>query len=115
MKSLFSLAVGVAVSLGLTLSAAAQSMPAHMEGMTHAAAPAAERVSGSGVVRAINAKDRTVTITHEPIAALNWPAMTMPLEARTPALLGQVKVGQAAHFTLEMEAAGPVLVALKAK
>jgi Cu(I)/Ag(I) efflux system protein CusF len=41
-----------------------------------------------------------VTIAHDPIKALNWPAMTMPFKVADKALLAKVKVGAKVRFDL---------------
>lgn len=77
-----------------------------------AAAPAGAQ--GSGVIKKVDAKAGSVTLQHGPIAALNWPAMTMAFKA-DPALLKTVKVGQAVAFTVKTGGAAPEVVALQAK
>lgn len=73
------------------------------------AAPAAAAVSGAGVVKGIDARAGTVTIAHEPIKALGWPAMTMPFKVSDPALLKAAGVGDKVTFQLK----GQQIVALK--
>jgi Cu(I)/Ag(I) efflux system protein CusF len=55
---------------------------------------------GEGVVTAIDAKAGAVTLHHGPIAALGWPAMTMPFKAAPPSILNGIKVGQKVTFKL---------------
>lgn len=55
---------------------------------------------GEGVVKSVDAKAGTVTIQHARIAALKWPAMTMPFKAAPPSILQTVKAGQAVRFKL---------------
>lgn len=43
--------------------------------------PSAIVASASGVVEAVDAEAKTVTIAHGPVAALEWPAMTMTFQA----------------------------------
>lgn len=52
----------------------------------------------------------TVTIAHDPIASLNWPAMTMDFRARDPALLRQLKPGQKVDFEIVEESAGEYVI-----
>lgn len=83
----------------------AMSVPAlahaqHADHANHAAAPAAGAVEGVGVVKKIDAKALSVTINHEPIKALNWPAMTMPFKVADKAVLDKMKVGAKVRFTL---------------
>jgi Cu(I)/Ag(I) efflux system periplasmic protein CusF len=37
--------------------------------------------STTGVIESIDPESRTITIAHEPVAALQWPAMTMTFNA----------------------------------
>jgi Cu(I)/Ag(I) efflux system protein CusF len=69
---------------------------------------------GSGVVKKIDAKAGSVTLQHGPIAALNWPAMTMAFKA-DPALLTTVKVGQSVSFTVKTDGPMPEVVAIQSK
>ncbi|MBM3115481.1 efflux RND transporter periplasmic adaptor subunit [Jeongeupia naejangsanensis] len=55
---------------------------------------------GVGVVRVIEAG--SVTLAHEPIAALKWPAMTMPFTLMNPVAAKGLKVGDKVRFTLMM-------------
>ncbi|HVI32023.1 copper-binding protein [Phenylobacterium sp.] len=75
----------------------------------HAAPAAAAAVTGVGVVKAVDARAGTVTIAHEPIKALGWPAMTMPFKVSDPALLKAAAVGDKVTFQLN----GQQIVALK--
>lgn len=68
-----------------------------------------QTAEGTGVVRAVNAQEGTVTLAHEPIPALGWPAMTMAFRAQSAGLLNGVSVGQRVHFVLANENGRPVL------
>jgi len=60
---------------------------------------AAATHTGVGVLKAVNAKDGKVQIAHEPIAELDWPAMTMWFTLQTP-LPQNLKVGDKVHFEM---------------
>ena len=94
-----SIALALAALAASTASAAA-AHPDHDEHAGHAAAPAAGSVEGVGVVKKIDAKAGSVTIAHDPIKALNWPAMTMPFKVADKAVLGKMKPGAKVHFQL---------------
>lgn len=91
--------------------ALAQGMDGHA-GHHMAAEDAPASAQGTGVIRKLDAKTGALTLQHGPIAALGWPAMTMPFQAK-PELLAGLKVGQSVTFTVE---AGepPVIMAIKA-
>ncbi|MBA4011836.1 MAG: hypothetical protein C0481_08225 [Phenylobacterium sp.] len=75
----------------------------------HAAPAAAGSVEGTGVIKKVDAKTGSVTIAHDPIKALNWPAMTMPFKVADKALLAKVKVGAKVRFDLN----GQVITAIR--
>jgi Cu/Ag efflux protein CusF len=59
-------------------------------------------------VRAVNPKARTVTLDHEAIPSLGWPAMTMSFKVSDPALLQGLNPGARVRFQL----AGMTVVAI---
>ncbi len=111
-----------ALALALTGPALAQSdmkmgdmKMGDMAGMKHDAAPAAAKTAdGQGVIKGIDAKGGTVTLQHQPIPALKWPAMTMKFKA-APDVLKSFKVGQAVNFKLKPMGASAEVVAMSAK
>ena len=78
-----------ALTAGFLLAAAAA--PAQ------SATPAA---TATGVVRAIDAAHRSVTIDGDAIAAIGMPAMTMPYTVRRASLLAGLRVGEKIRYTL---------------
>lgn len=52
----------------------------------------------TGVVKKLNAQAGVVTVEHEPINSLNWPAMTMGFKIKDKALLAKLKEGQKVGF-----------------
>jgi Cu(I)/Ag(I) efflux system membrane fusion protein len=72
-----------------------------------AAAPAAavgHKAHGSLV--AIDAKAGTLTVRHDPVASLKWPAMTMEFVPANPSLLAGLKPGSAFDFEFVERAPG---------
>lgn len=67
-----------------------------------AMSPTAKMAKGTGKVTAIDKAGGTITLDHGPIAAANWPAMTMAFKA-SPALLDSVAVGDKVAFDLKLE------------
>ena len=80
--------------------AAAQQMDPNMPGMAamHETRPA--DAHGVGVVKAIDLAKGTITLQHEAITAIGWPAMTMPFKVTSPDLLKAAKVGDKVKFGL---------------
>jgi len=70
--------------------------------MTESAAPApAGPIGGVGTVTAVDAAAGTVSLDHEPIAAISWPAMSMQFTAEDPAELQGIAVGDRVSFELK--------------
>ena len=59
-----------------------------------------QTAQGTGVVEAVDTTKGTVTIKHQAIASIHWPAMTMTFKADPSSLLRSVKVGEKVNFTL---------------
>ena len=57
----------------------------------------ATKASATGIVKVVDTTAGKITISHGPVAALKWPAMTMAFKA-TPAQLAAVHVGQKVDF-----------------
>jgi len=95
------------IVLPIALFAAACSPPAQeaaktdMNASETAAPQAAGPITGSGAVTAVDASAGTITINHEPIAAINWPTMTMQFTAENPAILQGIAVGDRVTFEIK--------------
>ncbi|MBF0447301.1 MAG: copper-binding protein [Magnetococcales bacterium] len=64
-------------------------------------AMAMNQADGMGTIRSINRKENVVNLSHDPIPALGWPAMTMDLPVTKRVDLSQFKTGETVHFTLK--------------
>lgn len=62
--------------------------------------PAVAKVGNKaeGKVEEVDAKAGTVSITHGPVASLNWPGMTMEFKPANEAIMKQLKPGAAIDF-----------------
>ncbi|CAM5220113.1 hypothetical protein CDEF62S_00570 [Castellaniella defragrans] len=71
-----------------------------------AAAPtkAAATYETTGEVKQVSASG--ITFSHQPVAALHWPAMTMTFGKPTADAFPEVKVGQTVHFVFRQSSAG---------
>jgi Cu(I)/Ag(I) efflux system membrane fusion protein len=54
-------------------------------------------------------KGDQVTLSHEPVPAIGWPAMTMTFKLDSPGLAAGVKVGDQVAFGFEQRPDGPVV------
>jgi Cu/Ag efflux protein CusF len=59
------------------------------------------QAQGTGTVKAVDAAQRTVTLSHGPIAALGWPAMTMDFPVAGGVDLQNVSPGMRVNFRIE--------------
>ena len=66
--------------------------------------------SASGVVKKVDAARSTVTLAHDPIRSLNWPAMTMDFGVRGKENLAKLKPGQKIEFELVEEKKGSFVI-----
>jgi Cu(I)/Ag(I) efflux system protein CusF len=66
-----------------------------------------------GTVKSVDAKAGTVTIDHEPVKSMKWPAMTMTFQVKDKALMD--KLGQGKKVEVEFEQRGKEYVITSAK
>jgi Cu/Ag efflux protein CusF len=86
-----------------------------MSGMSGMAMEAdAKTGSGTGRITEIDRTAGTVTINHEPIPAVGWPAMTMAFKA-APEILAIAKVGQSISFDVSVKGTDAEVTAIHAK
>lgn len=57
-----------------------------------------ELINTKGIVTQIDTGTKKVTITHEPIPSVNWPAMTMRFTYEEPAMIENIKTGSHVVF-----------------
>lgn len=97
--------------LGIDLGGAPAASAA-MTGMDHSGHPAKSRhvqaahaghrqAQGTGTVNSVDAAARTVNVSHGPIAALGWPAITMDFPVAAGVDLRTLKPGTRINFRIE--------------
>ena len=89
--------------LAAALLAAVPALAASHHGAHHPAAGAAAAAGAlsEGEVRKVDKESGKVTIKHGPLANLDMPPMTMVFRVKEPAMLDQVKAGDAIRFKAE--------------
>lgn len=106
MKTLVSIAMLVTLSVaiaGCDNNAAAPTADVSAEPMEEMAMPAEPMMaSGTGTVTAIDAAAGKITLNHDPIAKLEWPAMEMGFAVEADKLAG-IDVGDAVSFDLQWD------------
>ncbi len=71
----------------------------------------AKSIQGSGVIKSL--QGGKITLSHEPVAALNWPAMTMDFTLAEGALPEGIATGESVEF--EFQQAGDAYVVTKVR
>ena len=66
-----------------------------------------------GVVKKIDPKAGTVTIAHEPVKTLNWPAMTMTFQVKDKALLDRFALDKKVEVEFEQRSKQNVINGVK--
>jgi Cu(I)/Ag(I) efflux system membrane fusion protein len=84
-----------------------QARPITGAGVTAKAAPAPALHRSQGRVEQIS--PTSVTLSHEPVPALQWPAMTMAFKLASPQLATGISTGEGVSFAFEQTPAGPVV------
>jgi len=63
-----------------------------------------------GIVDSINKSERKISISHKPIETLGMGAMTMTFLVADPAMLSEVKAGQAIEFVVTKDRRGRFVI-----
>jgi len=114
-------AVFTIVALATTLSSAAvlaQQKTDEMKGMDMsrmpaASAPAALSHQATGIVKKVDTKSGVVTLTHEPVKSMNWPAMTMGFQVKDKMLYDKFTVGKKVDVEFVKGSKGYVVTTVK--
>lgn len=104
MKSRFIVIIATLALPLASVSARAAGDMSNMSGMPGMSASSgtteATTAQGHGKVDRVDPTKGTVTITHGPIPAIGWPAMTMEFPFKDRAMAKRIKVGQTVDFEL---------------
>lgn len=112
MNRLLAISALAALFIGATPMAAAQT--GGMKGMDKSANKAqAKSHHAVGKVKSVDAAKGTVTLDHEPVASMNWPAMTMTFKAKDKKMLEGVKPGQKVEIDFEQQGKDHVITKVK--
>jgi Cu(I)/Ag(I) efflux system periplasmic protein CusF len=66
-----------------------------------------------GTVKSVDAAKGTVTLNHEPVASMNWPAMSMTFKAKDKKMLQHVKPGQKLEIDFQQQGKDHVITKVK--
>jgi Cu(I)/Ag(I) efflux system periplasmic protein CusF len=108
--SKLALAAALGFLIGLPVAAQQNHGHGHNSGSRVSTQPKSEAISGTGVIHAIDAEKRSVNLSHEPIPAIGWPAMTMDMQVAEDVDLDALEVGDSVTFTLARGADGIYMI-----
>lgn len=86
---------------------------ADMSKMPAASAPASMSHQATGIVKKVDVKAGLVTLAHEPVKSLNWPAMTMGFQVKDKMLFDKLTVGKKVDFEFVQGSAGYVVTGVR--
>jgi Cu(I)/Ag(I) efflux system membrane fusion protein len=91
----------------------ARPLTAQMAAMTPASSPASKAMAPPALHESVGRIEQitpqAVTLSHQAVPALQWPAMTMQFRLADPALAKGLKAGDHVRFGFEQAAAGPTV------
>jgi Cu(I)/Ag(I) efflux system protein CusF len=108
-------ALSMAVILSMPAFALAQSSGdkgMDMKGSAQDKPRAAGRHQTAAVVKAVDRNKGTVTLAHQAIASLNWPAMTMSFAVKDRNLFDKLAVGRNVKVELTQQGGSYVVTAV---
>ena len=98
MKALAALAAAVLVAGSAFVQAGEKPAPAH---------------KAIGIVKKVDVKAGTVTLAHEPVQSLKWPAMTMAFKVQDTVALEKLGEGRKVEVDFEQRGKDYVITGLK--
>ena len=107
------------IALAAVLSAPAAFAQQKMDDMKGMDAPKKEAPGtqvahhATGIVKKVDTQAGIVTLAHEPVPSMKWPAMTMGFQVQEKMLLGKLSVGQKVNFDFVQGPKGYVVTAVK--
>ena len=103
-----------ALLLSATASIAQQKMDDMKVGMDKKQAAATQPTHKAvATVKKVDAKAGSVTLQHEPVKTLNWPAMTMTFKVTDKSLLDKLVDGKKVEVEFKQEGKDYVLTSVK--
>jgi Cu(I)/Ag(I) efflux system protein CusF len=101
-------------ALAIALAPLAFAQSGAMKGMDMKGMEKMDRVhQASGVVTKVDAARGRVTIKHEPVASLNWPAMTMAFSVKDKAMLDKMPKDRKIEFAFVQQGRDYVVTSVK--
>ncbi len=86
---------------------------AEMAAMPAASSSMSTSHTAMGVVKKVDTKAATVTVAHEPVKSMNWPAMTMGFKVKDKMLLDKFTDGKKVEFNFVQQGKNYVITSVK--
>jgi Cu(I)/Ag(I) efflux system protein CusF len=113
MKRLTSLCVVLILTVGAAITAHAQMKDMDSKGMDSGKTGQGTVHKGTGVVKKVDTEKGAVTLDHEAIKSLGWPAMVMSFNVKDKKMLGNLKSGQKVQFEFVQQGRENVITSMK--
>jgi Cu(I)/Ag(I) efflux system periplasmic protein CusF len=110
------IAAAVALALLPAAAYAAEMKPMDMKDMSPSGMAKDTKTDthvAKGNVKAVDAKAGTVTLDHQPVKSLNWPAMTMKFKVRDKAVMDKLTPGKNVEVQFEQRGKDYVITGAK--
>ena len=111
-----SIALSLVLALSVAVPAVSYAQSAGMKDMDMGKKPAAGTQAAhkaTGVVKKVDPKSGVVTLAHDPVKSLNWPAMTMSFGVKDKALLDKMQSGKKVEFEFVQQGKDNVITGVK--
>jgi len=109
-------ALSLVLALSIAVPAVSHAQAGGTEGTDMSKKPVAETQAAhkaTGVVKKVDPKSGSVTLAHDPVKSLNWPAMTMGFQVKDKALLDKLQPGKKIEFEFVQQGKDYVVTAVK--
>lgn len=111
-----SIALPLVLALFVAVPSLSHAQSGDMKGMDMGTKPAAGTQAAhkaTGVVKKVDAKAGTVTLAHDPVKSLKWPAMTMGFTVKDKSLLDKLAAGKKVEFEFVQQGKDYVITGVK--
>ncbi len=114
MKMIPAALMSTAFTMALSSGVLAEQKADEMAGMDMSKMPASQTsYPAVGVIKAVDAEAGKVTIAHEAIKGLNWPAMTMTFMVKDKMLFDKLTKNKKVEFSVAKQGADYVVTGVK--
>lgn len=117
MKNIATTLIVATIALASSAAFAQQKMD-DMKGMDMAKKPVAAASAttvhmATGMVKKVDPKSGLVTLAHDPVKSMNWPAITMGFQVQNKMLFDKLSVGKKVDFEFVQGSKGYVVTAVR--